>query len=307
MRKKKLKFLGIFLVGLVAVSVFSGCISEKNENNDLFSKKLVYDNFSIQSLCVGDINNDGYLDMIQNVVIPSSFDISTGKVIVFINKNGNFEEAWNSDMFAPASLSLGDINDDGSEDIIAGAGQIFTYMNIGNNQFEKAWTSDFREFEVYSIFSGDLNNDGYSDIVYGGNNDLKIHVLINKNGKEFTETWSKDLGELYYAVLTIFLGDVNNDGFKDIICGTDDQRIYVFLNLKNESFSQLWKAELDFPAKSIYLKDLDNNVLKRTKRRPNFLSKTDRSLSFRLKECQISHCPQKKRSKGFSILINLNK
>ncbi|WP_405566068.1 FG-GAP-like repeat-containing protein [Polaribacter sp. Asnod6-C07] len=102
-----------------SLNIFMSSISN-NQNNPVFNKIFI-DQQSLQSIVLGDINNDSYLDIVGTVYHPSG----DGDQILYYLFNGNqFENQVAIE--SPGNLgsldknaSLGDLNNDGKLDIIS--------------------------------------------------------------------------------------------------------------------------------------------------------------------------------------------
>lgn len=146
----------------------------------------------------GDLNLDGMIDI---VVSSMSYEISEkessqgksyAKIIAVYNKR----EGWQAkeilsrnadkDMLYFNVLTVADVNSDGMPDIIAilDDGEIFIYLNKGNEEFEKINVEGFiKRGKAYWIESKDIDRDGRNDIVvaYGSEKTGgKIDVYLNK-------------------------------------------------------------------------------------------------------------------------------
>ncbi len=193
----------------------------------------------------GDVNGDGYADIAAGVASHAS-TIRPGYIRVISGKDGAglyiyFEESAD-DWFGWTVSDAGDVNGDGYPDIIAGApgqrpsGSGFVRLYSGKdgsvlNTLNAAAIGD--QFGWAVSGAGDVNGDGYADIVTGapyaysdpdgtlGNGDD-----VNRAGRMIVHS-GKDS-----SVLHIFegisqsahlgwsvsdAGDLNNDGFPDLI------------------------------------------------------------------------------------------
>jgi len=219
-----------------------------------------YANFGLSASTAGDVNGDGYSDVIigapwyDNPLVGQSDNrIFDGIVFVYHGSPtglgqdpawtvpGDFEDA----QFGIAVSTAGDVNGDGYSDVIVGAfhyegsawheGAALAYYgsSTGLTTGSADWTAtggqQSAKFGHAVSTAGDVNGDGYSDVVVGGYNYADGHsqegvARVYHGGPEGladSSAWSvqgDQQGAGYgYAVSTA--GDVNGDGYSDIIVG----------------------------------------------------------------------------------------
>lgn len=204
--------------------------------------------FAINS--AGDVNNDGYDDLLVGAYNYDNGQTNEGRAFLFMGSSSGVETtpAWT---FEPnqASAQLGialagdcDVNGDGYGDVMIGAnlfdngqsneGRVFIFH--GSNSGLAATANLTLESNVASAqfgravsCSGDVNNDGYSDLIVGAPN---LRTTLSNEGKVFlykgsatglssTPFWSYVAGQAtaYLGFTVSFAGDVNNDGFDEIL------------------------------------------------------------------------------------------
>jgi len=188
------------------------------------------------SISLGDIDNDGDLDL-----IVTGFDGSTTHLDKYINDgSGNFTgpTAFGTSV-GNSSIALGDIDNDGDLDLILTGWVSGTtrrsdkYINNGIGNFVGP-TNFGIQVELSSIALGDIDNDGDLDfIVTGSAGGVKrLDKYINNGIGGFMPQTNSGTG-VYYS--SIALGDIDNDGDLDLIVSGYDgssQRLYRYFNLE---------------------------------------------------------------------------
>ncbi|MFX0121286.1 MAG: hypothetical protein ACFFAM_19425, partial [Promethearchaeota archaeon] len=219
---------------------------------------------------VGDVNNDGYDDIIIGAVSNNEGGENAGKTYLIFGRpttlwrmDINLSEADVSfigenshDNSGFAVAGAGDVNNDGYDDIVIGAsgneeggndaGQTYLIFGRPTNQ----WQIDIDLAEANASFIGeeysdssgwsvagvgDVNNDSFDDIVIGasgndegGSSAGQTYLILGRP----TNQWQMDIdlsranasfiGEdsLDYSGRAVAgAGDVNNDSFDDIVIG----------------------------------------------------------------------------------------
>ena len=134
----------------------------------------------------GDVNNDGYDDVI---IGAEDYDRETGRAYIYyggpvmdntVDVTLNGENLWDS--FGCSVSGAGDVNNDGYHDVIVGASNYNTstgraYIYYGgaamNPNPSAALTINGKgtsnRFGSSVSGAGDVNNDGYEDLIVGAN------------------------------------------------------------------------------------------------------------------------------------------
>ena len=192
---------------------------------------------------VGDVNGDDYDDFVVGAPGGNYAKVFFGGPTFDTTHYVKLIGEHNGARFG-RSVAGGDINGDGYSDIIIGdpyyciggpfgivaAGKIYVYF--GGLKFDTIPALTFSPGSWYYFFgqsicvAGDLNGDGFKDIVVGApNDDIDAHgrAYIYYGGSPMADTtavilegteWFDSFGESVAGV-----GDVNKDGFGDILIG----------------------------------------------------------------------------------------
>ena len=197
------------------------------------------------SLALGDIDNDGDLDLgLIGCSDGSGGDIncnSGGHVTkIYLNNGTSFTESsqWQQNLtqIHRGSLEFGDIDNDGDLDLIAtgkdeyNSKRTFVYLNNGTSLVESfQWQSNLINIVSGCASLGDIDNDGDLDLGLCGDitaipyRTTKIYL---NNGTSFVEdsTWKGDLAIVGHCQLSF--SDFDNDGDLDInLIGCCDKHI----------------------------------------------------------------------------------
>jgi len=211
-------------------------------------------NFGYRVSVAGDVNGDGYSDVI---VGANGYSTNTGRVYIFFGGNtvdNTADVTMTGDSvyqnFGSSVSSAGDVNGDGYSDVIVGAYGYASYTGKANIYYGGSSMNSAADLTLtgdgpssYFGFSvstaGDLNNDGYSDIMIGAYGYSLLSGKVNiyyggyylDNVPDLVLTSGSSSG--YFGYSTAAAGDVNGDGFSDIIIGavnysTSFGRAYIF-------------------------------------------------------------------------------
>lgn len=207
--------------------------------------------FSVAS--AGDINGDGYADILVGAPLYDDAQTNTGRVFIFHGSPGGLNPQSASTLsfnqlgcrFGHAAAGGGDVNGDGFSDIIIGApgysnvqngeGAAFVYYGsesgILNNALilESNKTGSFMGGSVSG--AGDINGDGYSDVIAGAHfyNDgevLEGAAFVYYGSQSGIDIQTGDILQINEPQAALgtsvsCAGDVNGDGFSDVIVGAD--------------------------------------------------------------------------------------
>jgi MYXO-CTERM domain-containing protein len=201
----------------------------------------------------GDVNGDGFSDVVVSAYFYDTSVADAGKVYVYFGSETGLpttaswtrEASQNLAGFGKSVSSAGDVNGDGYSDLLVGA---YVYDNGQNDEGLAAiyygspagpsetasWSaeSDSTEAQLGNSIApaGDVNGDGYDDVVVGaheyfdGEEAEGAAFLFqgSASGLETAASWSIESDEedaqLGYSASTA--GDVNGDGYDDVVVGS---------------------------------------------------------------------------------------
>ncbi|MBN2384720.1 FG-GAP repeat protein [bacterium] len=199
----------------------------------------------------GDINGDGYCDVIVGAPDYDNVYADEGRVYLFFGSVNGFAEmpSWFSegnqiDAHLGTSVSLaGDVNGDGYSDIIVGApaysdgesreGAAFIFFGSASgfstiSQWSAQSDQVGAQFGQTVATAGDVNGDGFSDIVIGAPwydtglaNVGQAFLYFGAASSVSSVAWTSHGGQsyCYFGYSVASAGDVNGDGFSDVVVG----------------------------------------------------------------------------------------
>ncbi|MFA5211117.1 MAG: FG-GAP-like repeat-containing protein [Patescibacteria group bacterium] len=203
----------------------------------------------------GDINGDGYSDILVGANYFDNGESNEGATFVYYggSEKLNTIADWSKESdqanayFGYKVSSAGDVNGDGYDDILVGAwyydngetneGKVFLYYGSANGVSTIAnWTAEGNQINAYfgkSISSaGDVNGDGYDDVIISSHKfDVGENIDVGKifayygsaSGLSEIPDWTLEGNQAsaYFGDAISSAGDVNGDGYSDIIIGAD--------------------------------------------------------------------------------------
>jgi uncharacterized repeat protein (TIGR01451 family) len=208
--------------------------------------------FGASAAAAGDVNGDGFSDIIVGAFSYDNGETDEGRVWVFHGSVSGLSltAAWiaeggqNDAAFGCSVATAGDVNGDGFSDVIIGAarysndqpreGRVFAYHGSASGlSADPSWIAESNRivtgFGVWVGTAGDVNGDGFSDVIVGacdysnGQNEEGRAYLFHgsASGLSMTEAWTAegDQADAYFGDQVATAGDVNGDGFSDVIVG----------------------------------------------------------------------------------------
>jgi hypothetical protein len=195
----------------------------------------------------GDFNNDGNADL----AIVGNDSFGNGFLATALgNGNGQFTTTLSNVSLTASDDLLGlaaDFNDDGNLDILvtdsytAGSAELF--FGNGDGTYQAPVTVTLPGSGLLAV--GDVNNDGIPDLIQVNvinaySNQISINVLLGQGNGTFSPGFTSTLSlnqtpESLQSVVPTIVGDVNNDGYADIVVAAGTQLI-VLLGKGNGSF-----------------------------------------------------------------------
>ena len=270
----KAKELGITTTELQGILNFA-LRNDETDNPKLDSLAVIKligeaaeDFFGISVSTAGDVNGDGYCDVVVGAYHNSANGTFAGRSYIYfggtsmdsiadVTMTGDTAYDW----FGVSVSTAGDVNGDGYSDVIIGAkqnnfgghyaGRSYIYFggtsmdNIADVIMTGETADDYFGCSVST--AGDVNGDGYSDVIVGA---TQYDAIGNNPGRSYIYFGSTSMDNIADVIMTgesaddffgysvSTAGDVNGDGYTDVIIGArfndsggnDAGSAYIYIN-----------------------------------------------------------------------------
>jgi hypothetical protein len=207
----------------------------------------------------GDVTGDGYSDLIIGATYYDNGQPNEGTVFIYEGSAAGPERtpSWTIDSnvaeayFGRSVGTAGDVNGDGFSDILAGSpffsngevweGKVFMYLGSASGvSTTPSWSIESNQvdalFGTVLCTAGDVNGDGYSDVIVTGPgldaprspesaiDEGFLYIYPGSAAGLSTTpilTVTMDTSGLRFGNHAGSAGDVNGDGFSDVLAGTE--------------------------------------------------------------------------------------
>jgi FG-GAP repeat len=246
-------------------------------------------NFGCSIFSAGDINGDGYSDILVGASTYNNTLVDEGAAFVYLGGPSGISNAptWSyfggqaGANFGASVCTAGDVNGDGYGDILIGApkydgeGKVFAFYGNNGGQYPAQsglltatpqWTLKCNQaganFGISLAGIGDFNNDGYGDIIIGANKfdngetDEGAAFIVKGQGPKpylgpggglqnaYSYLLEKNQANANFGISVASAGDVNGDGFYDVIIGAN-----LYTNtFTNQGAAFVWQGSSLTPA-----------------------------------------------------------
>jgi hypothetical protein len=225
-----------------SVSLYFGSLQMDTIPDAIFYGRSSFEHFGFCISSAGDFNNDGFDDFIVGSYEANHAYIFLGGESLDTEPGLILSSPEGSQWFGENVSFAGDVNSDGFSDVIVGdivngSARVF----LGNRDMDKVSSINFHLTNPNSSYgncvssAGDFNGDGFDDIIVGDPGAGRAFVYFGGNPMNTVSDLTlrgEESGDKF-GIAVSYAGDVNRDGFSDIIVGAPwfdypNGRVYIY-------------------------------------------------------------------------------
>ena len=221
----------VLAITLILALILAFPVSSHSTDYDFSDRMLLLNTGSnADAVAIGDFNNDGLKDVALLTSYASDPDGMDFTLFVFL------QNEWHQ-LGAPTTyktrgwgyrqgIATGDLNHDGKADIVVcnSSGGVEVFLQNESGTFNPS--TFYPTSNAHLVRVADMNNDGLLDVVVSGPAAMDIFYQNGSGTLNFPVTLT--VPNLYMGFQINFsIGDMNNDGLKDLIVLTQDSAAWV--------------------------------------------------------------------------------
>lgn len=190
---------------------------------------------------IGDVNNDGLNDVVLGLQNYGS-SINNHSILVYLqNLNGTLDAPvrypYASDFKNIGSIDIGDLNQDGKNDIIVGIKSPSSFYGIfyqnASGTLDPIITFPMSETNE-RVRIADMNRDGRNDIVLSNWQNIQVLYQQNTPGTFQTFTIPKPANAYFHPAPMVEIADMNNDASNDLVIHIPNlHAVYTYFSVGN--------------------------------------------------------------------------
>ena len=206
-----------------------------------FTGDTAGDQFGRSVSGAGDVDGDGYPDLVIGAPFDDNAGTSSGSARVFSGSTGVAIRTLSGDASGQqlgwSVCGAGDVNGDGRADVVVGArladgpngwlgtGEVRVLSGRDGTMLSRFFGESVGDSAGFSVGGGgDVDGDGFADVVVGAclanANGVDAGAVLVLDASMMIYEFEGDRDDLYFGRAVGVAGDVNRDGIPDLIVGS---------------------------------------------------------------------------------------